>query len=95
VQKDGQNQLEKAINAHSLFMQTGVSVPLALRNAYCKNSSTIGDKRMNKRVTVLSLKDDIIKSYDHVYFEWSKQMDIELEVAAWLLNLDPKTMYRC
>ena len=50
---------------------------------------------MNKRVTVLSLKDEIIKSYGHVYFEQSKQIDIELEVTAWLLNLDPKTMYRC
>ena len=45
---------------------------------------------MNKQVTVLSLKDEIIKSYGHVYFEWSKQLDVELEVAAWLLNLDPK-----
>jgi F0F1-type ATP synthase alpha subunit len=50
---------------------------------------------MNKQVTVLSLKDEIIKSYGHVYFEWSKQLDIELEVAAWLLNLDSQKMYRC
>jgi len=36
VQKDGQNQLEKAINAHNLYMQIGVSVPLALRKHIAK-----------------------------------------------------------
>jgi hypothetical protein len=36
VQKDGQNQLEKAINAHNLCMQIGVSVPLALRKHIAK-----------------------------------------------------------
>ena len=40
---------------------------------------------MNKQVTVLSLKDEIIKSYGHVYFEWSKQLDVELEVAHAIL----------
>ena len=40
---------------------------------------------MNKHVTVLSLKDEIIKSYGHVYFEWSKQLDVELEVAHAIL----------
>ena len=50
---------------------------------------------MNEQVTVLSLKDEIIRSYGHVYFEWSKQLDIELEVAAWQLNLDSKKMYWC
>jgi hypothetical protein len=57
---------------------------LILRKQIAKIQPQFGDKRMNKQVTVLSLKDEIIKSYGHVYFEWSKQLDIELEVAAWL-----------
>jgi hypothetical protein len=68
---------------------------LILRKQIAKIQPQFGDKRMNEQVTVFSLKNEIIKSYGHVYFEWSKQLDIELEVTAWLFNLDPQKMYRC
>jgi hypothetical protein len=47
-------------------------------------------------MTVDDIKAEIAASYElPPYFEWSAQVDLELELAAWLYNLHPNEMYWC
>ena len=46
--------------------------------------------------TILRLQDEILASFDYqVYLEWSKELLVDLEMTAWLIDIEPYEMYWC
>ena len=47
-------------------------------------------------ITIEMIKAHIAATYDVVpYIEWSKQAEQELEIAAYIINMNPLEMYHC
>ena len=47
-------------------------------------------------VTIEMIKANIAATYDVApYIEWSKEAEQELEIAAYIINMNPLEMYHC